>query len=180
MGLTITRLEAAALHKEALIRIRPVEASDAEFMHRWSNDPEYSGEYEPYEPSTLDEILAWIRGDKHGASWYVMERRDGERVGQMVATRNGDTVKVGYRVIPPMRGRGYCTEAVRILVEHMFRDEGVLEVRAETNPENTASKRVLERNGFKEHEYRRDAVRINGVLMDGIIFRLTRDDYGSP
>ena len=173
-------MEAAVLYKRDLIRIRPVEASDAEFLHKWNNDPEYSGEYEPYEPSTLDEMLAWIRGDKHGASWYVMERPDGERVGQMVATRNGDAVEAGYRVIPPMRGKGYCTEAVRVLVEHLFRDEGVLEVRAETNPGNTLSRRVLERNGFKEHEYRRDAVRINGVLMDGVVYRLTRSDYGSP
>jgi ribosomal-protein-alanine N-acetyltransferase len=97
-----------------------------------------------------------------------------------VATRNGDAVEVGYRVIPPMRCRGYCTEAVRVLVEHLFRDEGVLEVRAETNPGNAASRRVLERNGFKEHECRRDAVRINGVLMDGVVYRLTRGDYGSP
>jgi RimJ/RimL family protein N-acetyltransferase len=98
----------------------------------------------------------------------------------MVATRNGDAVEAGYRVTPPMRGKGYCTEAVRVLVEHLFRDEGVLEVRAETNPGNTLSRRVLERNGFKEHEYRRDAVRINGVLMDGVVYRLTRSDYGSP
>jgi hypothetical protein len=81
MGLTITRLEAAALHRGNLIRIGPVEASDAEFMYKWNNDPEYSGEYESYEPSTLNEVLAWILGGKHGASWYVMESRDGERVG---------------------------------------------------------------------------------------------------
>jgi len=73
-GLTITRLETAALHMGDFIIIRPVEVYDAEFMHRWNNDPEYSGEYEPYEPSTLDEMLAWIRGDKHNASWYIMER----------------------------------------------------------------------------------------------------------
>ena len=68
-------MEAAVLYKGDLIRIRPVEASDAEFLHKWNNDPEYSGEYELYEPSTLDEMLAWIRGDKHGASWYVWRGR---------------------------------------------------------------------------------------------------------
>jgi ribosomal-protein-alanine N-acetyltransferase len=159
-----------------VVRLRRLRVSDAEFMHRWNNDPEYAGKYEPYEPVTLEWLRGWISGGG-GSPWYIMENIHGERVGQMVATRKGDAVEVGYRVIPPMRGRGYCTEAVRDLVEHLFRDESVQEVKAETNPGNVASRRVLERNGFKVHEYKRDAVRINGVLMDGVVYRLTRDDY---
>jgi len=79
-----------------------------------------------------------------------------------------------------MRGKGYCTEAVSILVEHLFCDASIRQVIAETNPENTASQKVLEGNGFKAREYKRDAVRINGVLMDGVVYRLTRDEYVSP
>lgn len=161
------------------VRLRSLEASDAEFMHRWNNDPSYSGKYEPYEPVTLEWMQKWIAGGKGGSPWYIIERLDGERVRQLVATRKGETVEVGYRVIPPMRGKGYCTEAVRILVEHLFRDKGIRQVIAETNPENTASQKVLEGNGFKAREYKRDAVRINGVLMDGVVYRLTRDEYVS-
>ncbi len=160
----------------SLVRLRRLMVSDAEFMHRWNNDPEYAGKYEPHEPVTLEWLRGWISGGGD-SPWYIMENIHGECLGQMVATRKGGAVEVGYRVVPPMRGRGYCTEAVGILVGHLFKDDSVQEVWAETNPGNIASRRVLERNGFKVHEYKRDAVRINGVLMDGVVYRLTRDDY---
>ena len=53
---------------------------------------------------------------------------------------------IGYSVVPWKRGRGYATEALRmILIE--ARSVGLGRVEITTDPDNFASQRVIERNG---------------------------------
>jgi len=58
-------------------------------------------------------------------------------------------VEVGYGLVPAVRGRGFAsaalTQAIAIAFEH-----GVRVVRADTDPANLPSSRVLERAGFRE------------------------------
>ena len=53
---------------------------------------------------------------------------------------------IGYAVVPWKRGRGYATQALRLLLPEA-RAEGLRYVEITTNPENRASKRVIEANG---------------------------------
>jgi RimJ/RimL family protein N-acetyltransferase len=58
------------------------------------------------------------------------------------------SVEIGYGVVPGIRGQGIATEAVRALTVWALAQPGVVEVRAETDLNNTASQRVLDRSGF--------------------------------
>jgi len=71
------------------------------------------------------------------------------------------------------RGKGHCTEAVRLLITHLF-ELGVDRVTAEANPRNLPSRRVLEKLGFNEVGYRDKAVEINGIWLDGIVYELRK------
>lgn len=57
------------------------------------------------------------------------------------------TVEVGYVVVPGLRGRGVATSACALLLRRAW-GSGAEVVRAETEPGNVASERVLEKNGF--------------------------------
>ena len=46
------------------------------------------------------------------------------------------------------RGQGYTTEAVQAMTQWAFQQKDVVFVEAETDPENKASQRVLEKCGF--------------------------------
>lgn len=56
-------------------------------------------------------------------------------------------VEVGYSVLPALRGRGIATRACALLLGLAWR-AGAATVRAETDPDNFASRTVLARNGF--------------------------------
>ena len=58
-------------------------------------------------------------------------------------------VEIAYGVAPEHQGRGYATEAAEALVAYAFGNGQVRVVRAHTLPENDASKRVLEKCGFR-------------------------------
>src|SRR5438552_14342006 len=53
---------------------------------------------------------------------------------------------IGYAVVPWKEGRGYAKLALKLMLEHA-RAEGLQYVEITTNPDNTASRRVIEANG---------------------------------
>lgn len=156
---------------------------DLGFLFRWNNDPEYVGEYEPQEQVTREELEEWLLKEKPGKHWYIIQTKDKRKVGQLVAREKEDsTLQIGYRVTPPARNQGYCTDAVTTIVNHFFSETNAERIIAEANPGNNASIRVLEKTGFVQTGYKEQAVMINGIWMDGAVYELKKSDwrYTSP
>jgi RimJ/RimL family protein N-acetyltransferase len=57
-------------------------------------------------------------------------------------------VEVGYAVVPPLRGRGVASRALDLLLALAWRD-GAVQVLAETDAANLASRAVLGHAGFR-------------------------------
>ena len=58
------------------------------------------------------------------------------------------SVEIGYGISEIKQGNGYATEAVNAAVTWALKQPGVFRVEAETEPDNRASQRVLEKCGF--------------------------------
>jgi len=67
------------------------------------------------------------------------------------------SVEIGYGIAPERRKMGYATMAVGLLLQAARADPKVQRLLAETAVDNTASKLVLQRNGFKHAGTRMDA-----------------------
>ncbi|MGZ3848925.1 MAG: GNAT family N-acetyltransferase [Flavisolibacter sp.] len=57
-------------------------------------------------------------------------------------------VEIGYGIYPAFERKGYTTEAVEVLCHWALGQKYVRFVRAETERENIASQKVLQKNGF--------------------------------
>lgn len=60
---------------------------------------------------------------------------------------DGQTVELGFALLPAVHNRGYATEALQAGIEELFRI-GYTTVRAGAFPENAASLRVMEKCGM--------------------------------
>jgi RimJ/RimL family protein N-acetyltransferase len=60
-----------------------------------------------------------------------------------------NTAEIGYRLARSAWGQGYATEGVQALVDAALKHLGYDRVRAETMAVNLASRRVLEKSGFR-------------------------------
>lgn len=85
--------------------------------------------------------------------WYAMwmiELRGGTHIGDLCFKGLGadGTVEIGYGVLESRQGQGYAAEAVDAAVAWALEQAAVTRVEAETEPENKASQRVLEKCGF--------------------------------
>lgn len=84
-------------------------------------------------------------------NYRVEVRRDAVTIGTIGFYGPPDPqrrVTVGYGLVPHSWGHGYATEAVAALVALCRAHPGVAEMLADTEPANTASQRVLAKNGF--------------------------------
>jgi|HigsolmetaAR203D_1030402.scaffolds.fasta_scaffold02991_3 Acetyltransferases, including N-acetylases of ribosomal proteins len=83
---------------------------------------------------------------------WVLQLNDGS--GRIVGSfsfkglNDNGMVEIGYGMNPGYEGKGFMTEAVSAAVRWASKQPGVLSIEAETEPENVASQRVLEKAGF--------------------------------
>ena len=91
--------------------------------------------------------------------------------------RKVNCVTVGYRLHADVWGRGIATEAVRMMVDYLFRDIGIARIQAFVMPENTRSHPVLLRNGFQtEGTIRKGHVWTGKGVVDLTLYSLLASD----
>jgi ribosomal-protein-alanine N-acetyltransferase len=87
---------------------------------------------------------------------------------------------VGYFVDEQRAGRGLATGAVRDVLAVAFGELRLHRVEAGTAVANTASQRVLERNGFTLVGLLRKHLQIRGVWVDHLLWETLADDGSRP
>lgn len=84
---------------------------------------------------------------------------------------------LGYWMGEEFAGRGLMSEAVGVLLPFYFDTLGLHRLHAAFLPHNAASRRVLEKNGFREEGYAENYLQIDGKWADHVLFALTRERW---
>ena len=148
-GLCYKRTEVMQLTSTVLEteRLRIHVASLAEmktFLERQTDD-ELIAAYQEMLQGCLCHPEQWV--------WYaiwMIELKNGTYVGDLSfkGLQPDGSVEIGYGLLKEHHGNGYATESVRAAVNWALGQPGVTRVEAETEPDNRASQRVLEKCGF--------------------------------
>lgn len=92
---------------------------------------------------------------KHPEKWqwyaiWMIELKDGTHIGELSfkGLDSDGVAEIGYGISAEYENRGYATEAVSAMVHWAIQQPGVSRIEAETELENLASQRVLEKCGF--------------------------------
>ena len=83
--------------------------------------------------------------------WTMISKEHNSMIGDLCfkgAPCEDGGVEIGYGIYPAFERRGFITEAVEVLCHWALRQKYVRMVRAETDRENIASQKVLQKNGF--------------------------------
>lgn len=82
----------------------------------------------------------------------------------------------GYWVDCRVAGRGVIPTALALAVDHALGPGGLHRIEVNIRPENTPSRRVVEKLGFREEAYHRNYLHIGGAWRDHIGYALTTED----
>ena len=114
-------------------------------------------------------------------SFFIFTRSEDRLVGGItlsnVRRRAAQFVNLGYWMGHAFAGKGYMTEAVGLIIPYCFETLGLHRIHAAFLPDNRASRRVLEKNGFREEGYAEHYLQIDGKWADHVMFGLTRERY---
>ena len=139
------------------ILLRPWRDDDAEVLFKYASDPEVGPRagWPPHQ--SVEESLEIIR-TVFGMEtmWAVEWKETGEPIGCVgylpAASSNlqidEDQCEVGYWIARPYWGKGICTEALQLVVDHCFNNKGFTILWGDYFLDNPASGRVMEKCGF--------------------------------
>ena len=120
----------------------------------------------PYTEADADWWLGMVaENDGKEGVWRAIVA-DGQIVGSISVERMADENRaagsIGYMILTPFWSQGIGTEAVRKICGMAFQELALERIIGEVFPENLASARVLEKNGFQL-----ERTKIGGVVKDG-------------
>jgi [ribosomal protein S5]-alanine N-acetyltransferase len=86
------------------------------------------------------------------------------------------SAQVGYWIDEAFAGRGVIPTALAMAMDHCFFVVGLHRIEATIRPENHASRRVVEKLGFREEGLRRRCLHIDGAWRDHLCYAMTVED----
>jgi RimJ/RimL family protein N-acetyltransferase len=110
----------------------------------------------------------------------LIEKKDGIKIGLIILELEGGVQEIGYGTIPNERGKGYCTEAVKIAVDYLFLSKPLVRIQAHTNVKNMASQRVLEKAVFIKEGIVRKRIFVRGNWRDEFLYSILREEWKEP
>lgn len=94
-----------------------------------------------------------------------------------VRRRAFQNVTLGYWMGEQFAGKGIMTRSVALILPFVFDSLNLHRIEAACLPDNTASRRVLSANGFREIGIAENYLQINGEWRDHMLFALTREHH---
>ena len=82
--------------------------------------------------------------------------------------------EIGYMLLPEYHGKGITTEAIQLVVEYGFNQMNMHSLEGIIDPANTASARVLEKNGFVKEAHLKENEFYDGKFLDCVIYSLLK------
>ncbi len=172
------------------VYLRPPKDSD---WREWAELREGSRDFlEPWEPAWPKDAStrsAYRRRLRHyaeqwrngsGYSFFVVRRSDAVLLGGLTLSnvRRGITQSgsLGYWIGESYARQGVMTEAVRAALCFCFDNLSLHRVEAACLPANIASRRLLDKCGFREEGYATKYLKIDGEWADHVLFAKLREE----
>ncbi len=144
------------------LMLRPLEDRDAPAFSGYRSDPEiarFQGWEAPYSLAQAGQFIDEMKSTLPGTpgDWYQLAfelKSSGEVIGDCAFQTLRDDARqaeIGVTLSRQFQGQGYALEGLGRLLEYLFDELGLHRVRANVDPQNQASIRLLERLGFR-HE----------------------------
>jgi RimJ/RimL family protein N-acetyltransferase len=166
--------------------VRRFRRADAVPLAEYRSDPEVA-RYQSWDaPFTLlraeTAVANFIASDPDKAGWfqYAIERQaDRVLIGDVAVHLHDNLMQaeIGFTLAVPYQKQGFATEAVRAVLDRLFRVQGLHKVTGECDARNVASAGLMERLGFTREGRLRQQTYIKGEWTDDLIYGLLATEW---
>ena len=170
--------------------LRSFQASDIEPFSRYRSDPEVA-RYQGWEiPFPLDRAARFVGEMIAAAPGVVGEpyqiaielKSTHELIGDCMFVRlvdDGRQAEIGFTLARSFQGQGYASEAVACLLDYLFHQLDLHRVRANCDPENVSSARLLMRVGMRREGHFVEGLWLKGRWVDEDWYAILHSEWQS-
>ncbi len=187
-----------AVLTDGSVLLRPYRRGDA---RAWAEvrqrNEDWLARWEPTPPGRWDELNS-VASFRYVLRELRRTARDGSAMPFAIFLRTGQSERfvgqlslgnivrrafcsgyAGYWVDSAVAGQGVTPTALALVVDHAFTRGGLHRIEVNIRPENAASRRVVEKLGFREEAYHPRYLHIDGAWRDHIGYALTSEDVAA-
>ena len=171
-----------------LIRLRGVRDDDLPVLAAWEMDPGRlttlsSWVVPPSEAAARERITRWSANDKDNLGFAIETLEDPPalvgNVGLWGARPKDRCATIGIALGREYVGRGYGTDAMRVIVSYGFREMGLHRIQLTVAPFNPAGIRAYEKAGFVEEGRLRESVLHDGRWYDEVLMSILDHEWAA-
>lgn len=118
--------------------------------------------------------------DNTGINWGITIKGNDKIIGIIGHYRiqpENHRTEIGYMLLPEYNGKGYITEAIKVVVEYGFEQMNLHSIEAVIDPGNMPSERVLQKNGFVKEAHILENELWDGKFWDTVIYSLLKRNF---
>ena len=170
------------------LRLRQFRAEDADAMHQCFADPEamrfWDHRVHVRRVETERAVRRFIDCTPSYYRFWAVADATTDRCLGLVNYHDGHIrskrVAIGYIIDPAHQRKGIATEAISAMLDFCFGELGLHRLQAFIHPDNTASRRLVEKLGFRCEGRLRDNLRVGAGWRDDTLYALLATDRPSP
>jgi RimJ/RimL family protein N-acetyltransferase len=172
----------------AQVVLSPLSPTDAEALFAYRS-LEAVRRYQTWEPVHPKDAIGFIAAQAGLAfdtpgTWFQLgiRMRDGKALVGDIGVHfleDGEQVEIGITLAPAAQGCGIATEAVEMLLDHLFGALGKHRVIASVDPRNGPSVRLLERVGMRREAYFVQALLFKGEWADDVVYAVLASEWAA-
>lgn len=159
--------------------LRRLTTADADVVFKLRSDPETMRFVPRPLAKSVDDAFGHIALIEEkieantGINWAISLKESSVMIGIIGNFRieiENYRAEIGYMLLPEFTKQGIASEAVAAVVKYGFEDMKLHSIEAVIDPANTASGRVLEKNGFIKEAHLRENIFYEGKFLDTVIY----------
>ena len=167
--------------------LRPFRSSDTDSILAYRGDPEVA-RFQLWEPFTHNKVKLFIHkyksitfgSDGHWSGLVVQDKAKGHVLGDVALNISKDDhpqARIGYNIAKKWQRRGYGSEAVRAMVDWVFKNTKVHRITATCDCDNKASAALLKKLGFRREAHFIQNTWSKGQWTDEYVFAMLKKDW---
>ena len=171
-----------------LVRLRGVRDDDLPVLAAWEMDPGRmttlsSWVVPPSEAAARERITRWSANDKDNLGFAIETLDDppvlAGNLGLWGARPKDRCGTIGIALGREYIGRGYGTDAMRVIVDYGFREMGLHRIQLGVAPFNPAGIRAYKKAGFVEEGRYRESVLHDGRWYDEVLMSILDHEWAA-
>ena len=163
------------------IKLRAIEPSDIDLLHKWENDRSIwsvSNTITSFSRKEIEEYITSIRdiyADKQLRLMICLASND-KSIGCIdLFDFDNNNLRAGVGILiaePSQRQKGYASEALELLIKYCFTILNLHQLYCNIPADNEASLKLFKKHGFQEIGVKKDWIRTGNKWVDEYLFQL--------